>query len=154
MDRLPRSILLGLVTSLAAQAAYSQIDINQFAGLTARSIGPATDSGRVTAIDVVETDTHTMYIGAADGGVWKSVNAGLNWEPIFDQQAIASIGAIAINQQDPNIVWVGTGESNVRNSVSVGGGVFKSTDAGATWRMVGLGGFPTYHPHCASPHRP
>ena len=139
MDRLPRSILVGLVTSLVAQAAYSQIDINQFAGLAARSIGPATDSGRVTAIDVVETDTHTMYIGAADGGVWKSVNAGLNWEPIFDQQAIASIGAIAINQQDPNIVWVGTGESNVRNSVSVGGGVFRSTDAGATWRMVGLG---------------
>ncbi|MCE2492413.1 MAG: hypothetical protein J4F40_07370 [Alphaproteobacteria bacterium] len=138
MDRLPRSILLGVATSLVAQAAYSQIDINLFAGLKARSIGPATDSGRVTAIDVVETDTNTIYIGAADGGVWKSVNAGLNWEPIFDQQAIASIGAIAVNQQDPNIVWVGTGESNVRNSVSVGGGVFKSIDAGATWQMVGL----------------
>ena len=138
MIRLPRSILLGVVTSLVAQAAYSQIDINLFAGLTARGIGPATDSGRVTAIDVVETDTNTIYIGAADGGVWKSVNAGLNWEPVFDQEGIASIGAIAINQRDPNIVWVGTGESNVRNSVSVGGGVFKSIDAGRTWRIVGL----------------
>ena len=138
MDQLPRSILLGVATSLVAQAAYSQIDIDLFAGLKARSIGPATDSGRVTAIDVVETDTNTIYIGAADGGVWKSVNAGLNWEPIFDQQAIASIGAVAVNQRDPNIVWVGTGESNVRNSVSVGGGVFKSIDAGVTWQMVGL----------------
>ena len=138
MARLLRSILPGVVTSLVAQAAFSQVDINLFAGLKARSIGPATDSGRVTAIDVVETDTNTIYIGAADGGVWKSVNAGLNWEPMFDQQDIASIGAVAVNQQNPSIVWVGTGESNVRNSVSVGGGVFKSTDAGRTWQMVGL----------------
>ena len=109
-----------------------------FAGLKARSIGPATDSGRVTSIDVVESDINTIYIGTAAGGVWKSVSAGLTWEPVFDKMDVASIGALAINQSNPDIVWVGTGESNVRNSVSIGGGVFKSTDAGKTWNKVGL----------------
>ena len=81
----------------------------------------------------------TLYIlGAAAGGVWKSVDAGFNWEPVFDSEDVASIGALAINQRNPDIVWVGTGESNVRNSVSIGAGVFKSMDAGRTWKNVGL----------------
>ena len=108
------------------QSAYAEIDADLFSGLKARSIGPATDSGRVTAIDVVESDVNTIYIGTAAGGVWKSVNAGLTWDPVFDKEDVASIGALAINQSNPKILWVGTGESNVRNSVSIGAGVFSS----------------------------
>ena len=138
MSRLFRTALLCIFTSLIVPIAHAEIDSSLFAGLKARSIGPATDSGRVTAIDVVESDVNTIYIGTAAGGVWKSVSAGLAWEPVFDEMDIASIGAVAINQDNPNIVWVGTGESNVRNSVSIGGGVFKSMDAGQTWTKVGL----------------
>ena len=138
MSRILSSTLLFVVTSFIVQAAYAEIDADLFAGLKARSIGPAANSGRVTSIDVVESNTDTIYIGAAAGGVWKSVDAGFNWEPVFDSEDVASIGALAINQRNPDIVWVGTGESNVRNSVSIGAGVFKSMDAGRTWKNVGL----------------
>ncbi|MEO1476845.1 MAG: hypothetical protein AAFS13_10740, partial [Pseudomonadota bacterium] len=76
--------------------------------------------------------------GASTGGVWISENGGLNWTPVFDDQPVASIGAVAINQQNPDIIWVGTGEGNVRNSTSVGGGVYKSLDGGKTWNYIGL----------------
>ncbi|MFT5501784.1 MAG: photosystem II stability/assembly factor-like uncharacterized protein, partial [Woeseiaceae bacterium] len=127
-----------VVISFIANSACAEIDADLFAGLKARSIGPAENSGRVTSIDVVESDTDTIYIGAAVGGVWKSVDAGFNWEPVFDDVDVASIGALAVNQSNPDIVWVGTGESNVRNSVSIGAGVFKSMNAGRTWMNVGL----------------
>ena len=138
MSRLNRNALLWVAMTMIVPIAHADIDASLFAGLKARSIGPATDSGRVTSIDVVESDINTIYIGTAAGGVWKSVSAGLTWEPVFDKMDVASIGALAINQSNPDIVWVGTGESNVRNSVSIGGGVFKSTDAGKTWNKVGL----------------
>ena len=133
-----RKSTLLVVTSFIANFACADIDADLFAGLKARGIGPAGNSGRVTSIDVVESNTDTIYIGAAAGGVWKSVDAGFNWDPVFDSEDIASIGALAINQSNPDIVWVGTGESNVRNSVSIGAGVFKSMDAGRTWKNVGL----------------
>ena len=77
-------------------------------------------------------------MGAATGGVWISDNGGVTWEPVFDKEAVASIGTLAINQSNPDIIWVGTGESNVRNSTSIGGGVFKSVDGGQSWRLMGL----------------
>jgi len=138
MLRVIQNILSLVITLFIVQSAYAEIDADLFSGLKARSIGPATDSGRVTAIDVVESDVNTIYIGTAAGGVWKSVNAGLTWDPVFDKEDVASIGALAINQSNPKILWVGTGESNVRNSVSIGAGVFRSMDAGKTWDKVGL----------------
>ena len=109
-----------------------------FKDLRWRNIGPANMAGRVTDIDAVESNPAIVYVAAASGGVWKSVNAGTTWEPIFTNYKTASIGDVTIFQKDPNIVWVGTGEACVRNSVAWGDGVYKSTDAGKTFVNVGL----------------
>jgi len=107
-------------------------------GMAARALGPAAVSGRITAIDAVHSDPNHLVIGAATGGVWISHNGGLTWTPVFDDQPVASIGAVAINQSNPDIIWVGTGEGNPRNSTSVGAGLFKSIDGGRSWKLVGL----------------
>ncbi len=141
MPRFFRTILAGLsalALTAAAQTAHAEIDSDLLDGMSARAIGPATMSGRVAAIDAVESDPNIIYVGAATGGVWKSVNGGLNWQPIFDDQDVASIGAVAIFQAAPEIVWVGTGEGNVRNSTSIGGGIYKTMDGGRTWAKLGL----------------
>ena len=109
-----------------------------FKDLRWRNIGPANMAGRVTDIDALESNPAIVYVAAASGGVWKSVNAGTTWEPIFTNYKTASIGDVTIFQKDPNIVWVGTGEACVRNSVAWGDGVYKSTDAGKTFVNVGL----------------
>jgi len=114
------------------------LDPDLLAGMRARSIGPAGMSGRVTSIASAVTNTDIVYVGAASGGVWKSVNSGLTWEPVFDDQPVASIGAIAVARNNPDVVWVGTGEANTRNSVSVGNGVYRSLDGGKTWSHLGL----------------
>jgi photosystem II stability/assembly factor-like uncharacterized protein len=106
--------------------------------IAARPIGPANMSGRVTAIAVVEKRPATMYVGAASGGVWKTVNNGITWTPVFDGQKSHSIGDVAVAPSNAEIVWVGTGESNARNSVSWGDGVYKSVDGGKTWQNMGL----------------
>ncbi|HET9225562.1 MAG TPA: hypothetical protein VFR31_02780, partial [Thermoanaerobaculia bacterium] len=106
--------------------------------MSARSIGPAAMSGRVADIAVVESNTDIIYVGSASGGVWKSVNGGLTWNPIFDDQPIASIGAVAVFQPNPDVVWIGSGEGNPRNSVTHGNGVYKSLDGGRTWQHLGL----------------
>ena len=116
----------------------AQITRDTFAGLKARSIGPANMSGRIGAIEGVPSDPNVIYVGGAAGGVWKSTDGGLTWLPIFDDQPVSSIGAIAVSPKNPNIVWVGTGEAAPRNSVSVGRGVFLSLDAGKTWKGMGL----------------
>ncbi len=116
----------------------ASIDSELFAGLAARNIGPAAISGRVTVIDVVESDTNMIYVGTASGGIWKSNDAGLTWAAIFEHEGVASIGALAINQKNPDIIWVGTGEGNTRNSVSVGDGMYKSLDGGQHWQKIGL----------------
>jgi photosystem II stability/assembly factor-like uncharacterized protein len=96
-------------------------------------------SGRIAAIAAVhEGDRLTVYIGAASGGVWKSTNGGTTFKPVFDKQPVQSIGAIAIDPTNPKVVWVGTGESWMRNSVSVGDGIYKSTDGGENWTHLGL----------------
>ncbi|MCX6139582.1 MAG: glycosyl hydrolase [Candidatus Kapabacteria bacterium] len=105
--------------------------------LRARSIGPAVMSGRVSDIAVVDTASRRFYVGAAGGGVWKTTDGGVTFKPVFDEYP-QSIGAITIDQKRPDTVWVGTGESWTRNSVSVGEGVFRTTDAGRTWTKAGL----------------
>ncbi|MDH3939903.1 MAG: hypothetical protein OET46_02850 [Xanthomonadales bacterium] len=126
---------IGITSPLAAQ-----LDARLLDGLSARTLGPAAVSGRITAIDAVATDPNHIVIGAATGGVWLSSNGGLTWTAVFDDQPVASIGAVAINQNNPDIIWVGTGEGNVRNSTSIGGGMFKSIDGGKTWQNIGLEG--------------
>lgn len=103
-----------------------------------RNIGPANMSGRVTDIQALESDFRHLLVASASGGVWKSTNAGTTWEPIFDHYRSASIGAVALFPKNPDIIWVGTGEANVRNSVGWGDGVYKSTDGGKTFTRVGL----------------
>jgi photosystem II stability/assembly factor-like uncharacterized protein len=134
--------ILGLAAGLAlasqpAARAQVEIDSSTFGGLEARSIGPAVMSGRISAIAGVPEDPLTLYVGAASGGVWKSKDGGITWKPVFDEHA-QSIGAIAIDPANPNSVWVGTGESCTRNSVSIGDGLYKSTDGGESWQRVGL----------------
>lgn len=118
---------------------YSQVKINSatFGAIEARAMGPGTMSGRITAIEGVNQDGKTLYIGTAGGGVWKSTNAGASFIPIFDKYC-QSIGALAIDQMNPSNIFVGTGESNMRNSVSIGTGLYKSNDAGANWIKLGL----------------
>ncbi|HEY0372756.1 MAG TPA: hypothetical protein VGD79_12180, partial [Thermoanaerobaculia bacterium] len=123
----------------AASSAAVKIDSDTISGLGARNIGSAAMSGRIAALDAVyEGQRLTIYVGAASGGVWKSVNGGTTFKPVFDKQPVQSIGAIAIDPQNPKIVWAGTGESWTRNSVSVGDGVYKSVDGGDNWTPMGL----------------
>ena len=103
-----------------------------------RSIGPATAGGRIPAVAGTPQDPFLYYIGTAGAGVWKSENSGQTWTPVFDKEPVASIGAIAIDPQNENNVWVGTGESNPRNDVIAGDGIYQSLDGGKTWRMMGL----------------
>ena len=96
-------------------------------------------SGRIAAVDAIEKDGRiTVFVGAASGGVWKSVNGGTTFRPVFDRQSVQSIGAVAIDKSNPSIVWVGTGEAWTRNSASVGDGIYKSTDGGENWTNMGL----------------
>ncbi|MFM2362863.1 MAG: hypothetical protein RLZZ316_1765 [Bacteroidota bacterium] len=130
-------LLTGLSIVLTCVAAKAQINSNTFGMMEARQIGPGTMSGRISAIEGVAEDGKTIYIGTAGGGVWKTTNAGASFKPIFDKYC-QSIGAIAINQKNPKVVYVGTGESNMRNSVSIGNGLYKTTDAGDNWNRIGL----------------
>jgi photosystem II stability/assembly factor-like uncharacterized protein len=123
---------------LVLSPLHAQLDPDLLAGMKARSIGPAAMSGRVAAIDAVEANPDIVYVGAATGGVWKSVDGALSFTPVFDDQPVAAIGAVAIFQPSPEIVWVGTGEGNPRNSMSVGNGIYKSVDGGRTWQHLGL----------------
>src|SRR4051812_18916591 len=134
---------LVVFSTLLASAALAQspvkIDSDTISGLGARNIGSAAMSGRIAAIDAVhEGNRLTIYIGAASGGVWKSVNGGTTYKPVFDKATTQSIGAITIDPKNPKTVWVGTGEAWTRNSVSVGDGVYKSIDGGDNWTNVGL----------------
>ncbi|PZR56761.1 MAG: hypothetical protein DLM50_07405 [Candidatus Meridianibacter frigidus] len=106
--------------------------------LTWRNVGPATAGGRLAAVAGTDQNANLYYIGSAGGGVWRSTNGGTDWEPVFDKQEIASIGAVAIDPRNQDIVWVGTGEANPRNDVSPGKGIYRSIDGGRTWADMGL----------------
>jgi photosystem II stability/assembly factor-like uncharacterized protein len=121
----------------AAKAASVKLDSSTLGAIEARSIGPAVMSGRISALDGVIADPRIVYVGAASGGLWKTVNDGATFKPVFDKYN-QSIGAVTVDQRKPDTVWVGTGEPWTRNSVSVGDGVYKTTDAGENWQKVGL----------------
>ena len=140
-----RAITSGLILSLVAFAVSAmaqqpvKFDSATISGLPARNIGSAVMSGRIAAVDVVNDQGRlTVFVGAASGGVWKSVNGGTTFKPVFDKVDVQSIGAVTIDPTNPKTVWVGTGESWVRNSVSVGDGIYKSTDGGENWNNIGL----------------
>ena len=109
-----------------------------FDRLSFRSIGPATMGGRIDDFAVFEKHPSVFYAGAATGGLWKTTNNGTTWEPVFDNLDVVSIGAVAVPPDSADLVWAGTGEDNNRQSSSWGGGVFKSTDGGRTWKNMGL----------------
>ncbi len=123
-------------------------------GFQWRQLGPISMGGRVDEIAVVESDPRTFYVGYATGGLWKTVNAGTTFEPVFDTYGTASIGSVAVSQSDPNVVWVGTGEANNRQSSSFGDGVYRSTDAGKTFTHVGLGETQSIHRVVVDPDDP
>jgi photosystem II stability/assembly factor-like uncharacterized protein len=109
-----------------------------FSGLKFRLIGPAVASGRVMSIAVNPRDKFEYYVGVASGGVWKTVNDGTTWTPVFDKEGSYSIGWITLDPNDPAVVWVGTGESNSQRSVSYGDGIYRSDDGGKNWTNLGL----------------
>jgi photosystem II stability/assembly factor-like uncharacterized protein len=108
-----------------------------FNGLKWRLIGPF-QGGRAVAVSGVPGDPMTFYFGAVGGGIWKSIDAGVSWKPIFDSQPVASIGALVVAPSDPNVIYAGTGESDIREDLTSGNGMYKSTDAGVTWIHIGL----------------
>jgi photosystem II stability/assembly factor-like uncharacterized protein len=114
------------------------LDLDNFEKLSMRNIGPAGMSGRVTAIDVDLSDEDRIFVGTASGGVWKSENGGITWDPIFDDAATQSVGSLKINQQNPDEIWVGTGEGNPRNSHNSGKGIYRTIDGGKNWSLMGL----------------
>ncbi|WP_417464548.1 WD40/YVTN/BNR-like repeat-containing protein [Kordiimonas sp.] len=137
-------INIALAIMLAATPAMGADDdklmsAKTFDGLKVRNIGPAYMSGRVADIAVDQTNPNIWYVGIGSGGVWKTVNAGTTWTPIFDKQAVYSIGDVTIDPSNPNIIWVGTGENNGGRHIAFGDGVYKSLDGGKTWKNMGLG---------------
>lgn len=151
----PGRFLSFVCAALLTTAAYAQqLDMDLLKGMEPRNIGPAGMSGRITAIDVVESNPDIMYAGAASGGIWKSESGGISWEPIFDKYGAHSIGAIDIYQKSPDIIWVGTGEGNPRNSQSAGAGVYRSLDGGRSWQLMGLEGTRNIHRIIVHPDDP
>jgi photosystem II stability/assembly factor-like uncharacterized protein len=139
----------------SAPAASAQAaDKGPFAELHFRNLGPAVAGGRVAAVAGIPGDRLTYYVGAAAGGVWKTSDGGEHWKPIFEHEASASIGAIALAPSNPNLVWVGTGESNIRNDIMDGAGVYLSTDAGKSFKRVGLADAGQIGKIIVDPHNP
>src|SRR5215472_8310393 len=131
------SLFLCAIPVFAADAPFNSSSIS---GLGARNIGSAAMSGRISCIAGVHEPSGkiTLFVGSASGGVWKSDDGGTRYRPIFDEQPVQSIGAIALDPKNSKNVWVGTDESWTRNSVSIGDGIYKSTDGGETWSRSGL----------------
>ena len=137
--RVRRGVLAALVAVLVcACGAWGQSAESLLQAMRWRNVGPAVFAGRVVDVEALDNDFRYVITASASGGVWKSTNAGTTWTPIFDQYKSASIGDVAIFQKNPNIIWVGTGEANNRNSVAWGDGIYKSTDGGKTFARSGL----------------
>ncbi len=139
VTRLGGIISLAVLLGSASAQQPVKFDSATISGLPARNIGSAVMSGRIAAVDAVHDQGRlTVYAGSASGGVWKSVNGGTTFKPVFDKTDVQSIGAVTIDPTNSKTIWVGTGESWVRNSVSVGDGIYKSTDGGDNWTNMGL----------------
>jgi photosystem II stability/assembly factor-like uncharacterized protein len=154
--RLPLVVICLLASTTFAQnggTAKSPFE-EAFSRLEYRSIGPAIMGGRIADVEGVPGDANVVYVASASGGLWKTTNGGVTWKPIFERQGTISIGDIALAPNNPDVVWVGTGESNVRNSVSFGDGVYKSTDGGKTWQHMGLKETERVSAIAINPHNP
>src|SRR5436190_13054845 len=132
--------VLALLTSLLSVGVLAQSGTapgaDAYSQLKWRFIGPI--GNRVTSVVSVPGDPLVYYAGAASGGIFKTTDGGIHWGPVFDDQPVASIGSLAVAPSDPNVVWAGTGEPFIRSHISVGQGIYKSTDAGKTWTLAGL----------------
>ena len=138
----------------ADQTAASEKPADILSNLKFRNLGPAVAGGRVAAIAGIPGQPNVYYVGAGGGGVWKTVDGGLSWKPIFEHESTASIGAIAIAPSNPSLIWVGTGEGNIRNDVIDGNGVYFSSDAGHSWKFMGLGDTQQISTIVIDPHNP
>jgi photosystem II stability/assembly factor-like uncharacterized protein len=130
-------VLFPLVAFIVSVAAGQQLDPKLYSGLRWRLVGPFR-GGRTVSVAGIPGQPNVYYFGSVGGGVWKTTNGGVAWNPVFDSQNVASIGAIAIAPSDPNTIYVGTGEPDLRSDLSTGNGMYKSTDAGASWQYIGL----------------
>ncbi len=129
-------LLLSSAGILFAQRTRGNNSSGPFGQMRFRYIGPV--GNRAISVASVPGDPNIYYVGAASGGIFKTTDGGIHWEPIFDSQDVSSVGAIAIAATDPNIVWAGTGEPYIRSHISIGNGIYKSMDAGHTWTHMGL----------------
>ena len=138
MHQLARLLTLLLFTCAPALSFAQELNEDHWKALAPRNIGPAGMSGRVTGFDVHPADRDKIYVATASGGLWMSNNGGVNFQPLFDREKYLSIGAVAVSDANPNIVWAGTGEGNPRNSANYGGGIYRSLDGGKNWELMGL----------------
>src|SRR6056297_4172657 len=144
ISKLPSRLISALVVlaSVASGPLAAQDDAadesSVFSGLAVRNIGPAVTSGRISDFAMHPDGWQTFYAGVSSGGVWKTTNGGITWMPIFDDQGSYAIGVVELDPNDPDIVWVGTGENNAQRSVGYGDGVYKSLDGGRSWKNMGL----------------
>ena len=133
--------MLFIVATCTAGIAFqssSTFDAEALRRLEFRSIGPSLTTGRISDIAVDPRNPNVWYVAAAAGNLWKTENRGNTWTPIFDEYCSYSLGAVAVDPKDSNVIWLGTGENNNQRSVSFGDGVYKSIDAGKTWKRMGL----------------
>ena len=138
LTRLTTASLIALTLSPALAQAQAPDLQTTMSSLTFREIGPALMGGRISSLAVVESKPQVFYLGTATGGLWRTDNHGTSWTPLFDDQPTSTIGDVAVDQNNPNLVWVGTGEPQNRQSSPWGNGVYKSTDGGASWSHMGL----------------
>ncbi len=139
MNRLLPLALAASATIFAAVPGHAQtLDSLTMNGFAWREIGPANFEGRVSDIAGIPSPSRTFFVAAAGGGIWKTTNGGINYRPVFENERVVSMGALAVAPSDTMQVWAGSGEQNSRNSIEPGGGLYKSADGGMTWKMVGL----------------
>ena len=135
--RIRLSVLLAFVTLCVLTASAQQYGDNLLKGMQWRQVGPFR-GGRVLAVTGIPGDPYTYYFGGVGGGVWRTTDGGMNWSPLFDRESVSSIGAIAVSESNPSVLYVGTGESCIRGNISYGNGMYKTTDGGKTWTHIGL----------------
>ena len=132
------AVAISLLSAPASAQSGAVLDDALLDGFRWRSIGPANMSGRVTDVEGIPSPSKTLYIATASGGIWKTTNGGVTFRPLFQDERVVSMGDLAIAPSDPDQIWAGTGEEDSRNSISPGGGIYKSTDGGLTWELKGL----------------